>query len=262
VRVSADLDFKQIEETEETFDPEAPVVRSEQRSEEKTKGGYPTPSGIPGVKSNIPPGQAQPESAGSSTFQKSNETINYEINRKTRRIVEPTGRITKLSVAVLLDGSYERVTAADGSEVSQYISRTAEEMKQYESIVKNAVGYDAERGDQVEVANISFQKIGMDEEGIGGWEEVERQKFWSRLIRHGVTVLSLLLFFVFVLRPVVKWLTARREQPGIQGMLPRELKPEVPRLAITEGSPGRQKLVEMVTADSERFARLVDAWLK
>ncbi len=262
VRVSADLDFKQVEETEESFDPDTSVVRSEQRSEEKTQGGYPVPSGIPGVRSNIPPGEGRSESTESSTFQRSNETVNYEINRKTRRIVEPTGRIRKLSVAVLLDGSYEKVTGDDGSEGVKYIPRTPEEIKRYETIVRRAVGFNAERGDQVEVANISFQQIGIDEEGAGDWEQVEKQRFWSGLIRHGVTILSLLLIFLLVLRPLIKWLTGRRGEPGDQRMLPGDLQPGIPPLAITEGSPNRQRLLELVTADTERFARLVDAWLK
>ena len=265
VRASVDLDFTQIEETEETFDPEAPVVRSEQRSEEKTKGAYPAPSGIPGVRSNIPPGQAQPGSAGSSAFQKSNETINYEINRKTRRVVQPTGRIRKLSVAVMLDGTYEKVEGKDGAEVSKYIPRTSEEMKRYESIVKKAVGYNAERGDEVEVVNISFQRIDVGEEGMGALDQVERQRFLSRLIRHGITMLSLILFFLFILRPMVRWLTARHGEPEIQGMLPYRtgsFEPGVPRLASPEESSSRQKLIELATADQERFARMVEAWLK
>lgn len=265
VRASVDLDFKQIEETEERFDPEAPVVRSEQRSEEKTKGGYPGPSGIPGVRSNVPPGQAQLGTSSSSTFQKSNETINYEINRKTRRIVEPTGRIRKLSVAVLLDGSYEKVTGKDGAEVSKYIPRTPEEMRRYESIVKKAVGYNAERGDEVEVANISFQRIGVSEEEMGAWDGVEKQRFFSGLIRHAITVLSLLLFFLLILRPMVRWLTERPGGLEVQEMLPHragDFEAGIPRLASPEESSSHQKLIELATADQERFARMVEAWLK
>jgi len=265
VRVSADLDFKQIEQTEETFDPEASTIRSEQRSEEKAKGGNPIPSGIPGVQSNIPPGQAPTGSARSSTFQKSNETINYEINRKTRHIVEPMGRIRKLSVAVLLDGSYEKVTGKDGSEVLKYIPRTPEEMKRYESIVKKAVGYNAERGDQVEVVNTPFQRIGVDAEGMGAWGHVHNQRFWSGLIRHGITILSLLLVFLFILRPMMRWLTAGHGKPEIQRMLPQraeDLEGRIPRLASPEGSLSREKLAELARADTERFARMVDAWLK
>ncbi len=165
-------------------------------------------------------------------------------------------------MAVLLDGSYQKVTGEDGAEVLKYIPRTPEEMKRYESIVRRAVGYNADRGDQVEVANISFQQIGVDEEDMGDWERVEKQRFWSGLIRHGVTVLSLLLVFLFVLRPLVRWLTGRRREPEGQRMLPGDLETDVPRLPTTEGSPSRQKLLELVATDTERFARLVDAWLK
>jgi flagellar M-ring protein FliF len=265
VRVSADLDFKQIEETEETYDPEASAVRSEQRSEEKTENGYPGSSGIPGVRSNVPPGGAQSGSTGSSKLQRSNETINYEINRRTRRVVEPTGRIRKLSVAVLLDGSYENVAGEDESTTVAYIPRTPEEMNRYESIVKRAIGYNAERGDQVEVANVSFQGIDANELGIGTWDQVEKQRFWSGLVRHGVTLLSLLLFFLFILRPLVRWLTTRHTVPDVQQMLPHQaggLGTETPRLAGPEEWSNRQKLIELAQGDQERFTRLVETWLK
>jgi len=165
----------------------------------------------------------------------------------------------------LLDGSYEKVTGKDGSEVLKYTPRTPEEMKGYEGIVKKAVGYNAERGDQVEVVNIPFQRIGVDEEEMGAWDHVNKQRFWSGLIRHGITILSLLLVFLFILRPMVRWLTARHGEPEIQRMLPQraeDLEERIPRLASPEGSLSRQKLVELARVDTEKFARMVDAWLK
>jgi flagellar M-ring protein FliF len=266
VRVSADLDFKQVEATEETFDPDATVVRSEQRSEEKTKGGHARASGIPGVRAELG-GQPQAGSGGSSSFQRSNETINYEINHRTRRIVEPTGQIEKLSVAVLLDGTYEKVVGDDGSEASKYIPRTAEEMKRYENIVKKAMGYNADRGDQIEVANVSFQRIGVDEEGMGAWDHVGRQRMWSGLIRHAVTLISVLLFLFLILKPMVRWLTGRHQTNEMQHALPQGAaggEAGIPRLAF-EGPAelsSHQRLIELANADKERFARMVESWLK
>jgi flagellar M-ring protein FliF len=265
VRVSADLDFKQVEETEENFDPNATVVRSEQRAEEKSQGGYSAPSGVPGVRSNVPPGEAPSTTGKSSTFQKSNETINYEVNRKTRRTVAPIGQIRKLSVAVLLDGTYEKSTEKGSNEKVKYIPRSAEELKQYESVVRKAVGYNAERGDQIEVASIPFQQIGTEEEGGGGWDQSEKQRLLSTLIRHGMTVLPFLLFFLFALRPMIKWLTLRHGETEVQKMLPQrleDLEAKVPYLAGPEERSNRQKLIELAQTDSKAFARMVETWLK
>jgi flagellar M-ring protein FliF len=264
VRVSADLDFKQIEATEETFDPDATVVRSEQRTEEKTKGGYPMPSGIPGIRTDGGE-KAGAGSGGSSSFQRSNETINYEINHKTRRVVEPTGRIKKLSVAVLLDGTYEKVAGDDGSETSTYVPRTPEEMKRYENIVKKSVGYNAERGDQIEVANVSFQRMGMGEGGGETWAHPGRQRMWSALIRHGVTLIAILLFFFLILKPMVRWVTARPQLAEMQQMLPvgaTGAEAAIPRLGGPEESSSQKRLIELANADKERFAQMVESWLK
>ena len=126
-------------------------------------------------------------------------------------------------------------------------------------------GYDGDRGDQIEVANIPFQRIAADEEGIGEWEQVQKQKFWAGMIRHGVTMISVILFFLFILRPMVRWLTARQRESEIQPMLPRQVagpQAEIPQLAFADESSDREKLIEMARADRERFARLVETWLK
>ena len=105
VRVSSVINFRQVEHTEETFDPESQVVRSEQRTQERSSDVNNQAGGIPGVASNVPPGAPlEPTQNSSTSTQVQNETLNYEINRRVSRIVEPTGSLQKLSVAVLLDG--------------------------------------------------------------------------------------------------------------------------------------------------------------
>jgi len=81
----------------------------------------------------------------SSDMRKTNETINYEINKIVKRTVEPVGVIQRLSVAVLLDGNYEVTKGEDGKEEYKYVPKSDEEMKKYTNIVMKAVGYNAER---------------------------------------------------------------------------------------------------------------------
>src|SRR5262249_4355538 len=142
VRVSSILDFRKIETTEERYDPNSQVVRSEQRGQEKASGVNGVSGGVPGVQSNVPEGASQePAQTSSSANQTKNETVNYEISRTVSRVVESTGSIKQLSVAVLVDGMYEGAKASeDGKPVSdavkKYIARPEEDMKRIEEIVK------------------------------------------------------------------------------------------------------------------------------
>ena len=153
-RVNATFDFKQVERVEEKFDPETIAVRSEQRTEEK---GASTSSaaGVPGVQTNLgrnTPGGGTTTGGGS----KNDETLNYEVSRSTAKIIEPVGALGKLSVAVLVDGKYEAPAAAkEGQAVKvKYAPRSPEEMQKIEALIRSAVGFNAERGDQLSVQNI------------------------------------------------------------------------------------------------------------
>ena len=107
----------------------------------------------------------------------------------------------------------------------------------------------------------------MDEEGMGTWDHVGRQRMWSGLIRHAVTLISVLLFLFLILKPMVRWLTGRHSTNEMQPALPRGVAGDeagIPRLAF-EGpaeSSSHQRLIELANADKERFARMVESWLK
>ena len=119
VRVSSLVDFRKVETTEERYDPNGQVVRSEQRGQEKSNGVNGISRGVPGVQSNVPPGVDQePAQSSSSNSQTKNETVNYEISRTVSKIVEPIGAIKKLSVAVLVDGLYETAKAGEGGQAA------------------------------------------------------------------------------------------------------------------------------------------------
>ncbi len=103
-RVSAGLDFNQIEKTEERYDPESQVVRSQNSVQEKSTGKALVPGGVPGVMSNLPGQEKENLNMGNtSDFQKTNETINYEINKITQRVVEPVRKRKRIYVAGMID---------------------------------------------------------------------------------------------------------------------------------------------------------------
>src|SRR3990170_4189163 len=210
VRISSVLDFKQVETTEEKYDPDTVAVRSEQRVQENSSGSAGNASGVPGVVSNLPAAknenpQASGERGGSSSLsRKAQETINYEINKTVSHIVEPVGTIKRLSAAILIDGNYEIVKGADGKEMKKYVPRSVEETGKYTEIVKKAIGYSEERGDQVEVMSIPFESSALAGEG----EVVSESKFQIAallpFIKYAVALVVAALIFIFIVKPLMK----------------------------------------------------------
>ena len=150
-QVNLDMDFDQIVTNEEIYDPDSQVVRSQATvTDNSTTDNVEQPVS---VAQNIPNGDMVAAGPGSvSRKSRTEETVNYEISKVVRNKVKNSGTIKRLGVAVIVDGIYER--NAEGKVV--YRDRTPEEMEQIRSLVKSAVGFDAERGDMVEVANMKF----------------------------------------------------------------------------------------------------------
>ncbi len=211
-RVNATLNFQQVQKTEELYDPNVTVVRSEQTSKEKSSGQSGSPAGVPGVASNVPgAGGGATVTGNAKKFQRQNETINYEINKVTRHVVEPMGTIKKLSVALLVDGTYK---TEEGSEERTYVPRTPEEITKYETLVKGIVGFDEERGDRIHVENIPMD-TGLDESWFEGAESGGMiSPMVIVIIRYLLVALFGVLFLLFFIKPLMKSLT---EGGGIGG---------------------------------------------
>jgi flagellar M-ring protein FliF len=201
VRVSSVLNFAQVEHVEEKFDPDIQVARSEQLAEDKTTSKSESTEPSPGVGANLPTGAQEepPRSTTSTEGTKKNGITNYEINKTTTRTIEPLGSIKQLSVAVLVDGTYQTTTDTAGKVTRKYIPRTAVEMGKIETVVKNAMGFSTDREDQLSVVNISFEPEAQEEEG---------SKFllseWMPLIRYGIGFILALVLFFLVIRPIIK----------------------------------------------------------
>ncbi len=202
VRVSSVLNFAQVEHMEEKFDPDIQVARSEQLGEEETKSKSEATEPPPGVGANLPAGALTdpPKSTTETDSKRKNGITNYEINKTTTRTIEPLGSIKNLSVAVLIDGTYEVTPAADGKpEVRKYIPRTAVEMGKIETVVKNAMGYSGDRDDQLSVVNISFETEKLEE---GGSDFLLSD--WMPLIRYLIGFTLALVIFFLIIRPIMK----------------------------------------------------------
>jgi flagellar M-ring protein FliF len=211
VQLTADFDFNRITQTSDKFDPESRVVRSSQTREEIMAGNDPN-AGSVSVGNELPGANARPEGQSQQRDQnrKSEEIVNYEISRTTKTEVIEGGRVNRISVAVVVDGIYAK---NDKGEIA-YQPRGKEEIDRIAALVRSAIGFDAKRGDQVEVANLRLAEtpsIPISEPT--GWMSMLR--FTKDDIMHGVEVgvMAVLAILVLMLgvRPIVRRILAPGE---------------------------------------------------
>ncbi|MCL2457645.1 MAG: flagellar M-ring protein FliF [Desulfobulbus sp.] len=202
VRVSATLDFAKTEKTEETFDPEEPVVRSEQVNEEKS--GSEIVGGVPGVQSNLEGNTTQIAGASAPTS-RSQRTTNYEISKVVSKTVNPMGTISKLSVSVLV--ADKAVPAKDG-EAARTETRSPAELKALETMVASALGLDRPRGDKIEVTSMPFLDTADRADGGGEGEAAANRLYqYMPLVRYGLLALGCLALYFLLIRPLMKTLS-------------------------------------------------------
>ncbi len=251
-KVNTSIDFTRVEKTEEKFDPDSQVVRSEQRNVEKTLQGV--HGGIPGVSSNLPGKTVTQAAPSQGQSEKKNETLNYEISKITSHVINGSGEIKRISAVVLLDGTY---TVSQGSNEKKYTPRTEEELRQFEDMVKKAIGFTAERNDEVKVVNMPFEVTTQEELG-----EQKKDLMPTILIvaKYILPLLALILFFLFVVRPLIRLLTTSPlMQPPLQ--LPEKLTELERAMDISEKSH-REHLIEWAKKNPGEAATLIKGWLE
>jgi flagellar M-ring protein FliF len=215
VNVAVKLNPQTLEQTEETFDPNA-VVRSRQTQADQTTSGVPgavgaapgAAAGVAGARANTPQTAEEARAAmaqlgpGPSSTRNA-ETTQYEVSRTTRHLLQPAGEVARLSVAVILDDDQAAKTGEDGRTTIERTPRTPEQIQKIQGLVAAAVGLETERGDQLTVENVSFDEPVFVEEPPAPFYERYSPQLWqgSRILT--VAVLGLLAFFM-VVRPLMK----------------------------------------------------------
>ena len=198
--VSADMDFDRIDSSEEIFDPDGQVVRStqtvDQSNSNRQGAGQPVT-----VTTNLPDTEAPAESADRelSAEKRSEETVNYEISKKVVNHVREAGTVRHLSVAVLIDGLW----APDAEGKPAYQPRGTAELEQLTQLVRGAVGYNAERGDKVDVVSIRFAEPELaDLADAGSLLGLQKEDFF-RIGEYGALLVLAVLVLLLVIRPIV-----------------------------------------------------------
>ncbi|MCL2182354.1 MAG: flagellar M-ring protein FliF [Chitinispirillia bacterium] len=234
IQISAELDFDKVEKTIETFDPESRVIRSEERQDENTK--------------NAPDGDHQRERS----------LTNYEIDRTLQKVVQEVGNIKRLTVSVAVDGRYDIV---DGKRT--FTDRSQGELQKIEELVKNAVGYDLARGDQITVASLQFDnelaRMTGDE-----WAREDARAQRAMIIKIVLAVLAAIVLLLLVRSMAGAVVTAMNPPPpaleelGLENMVEEDAPPseaELRAAAILEQ-------VELLTSQSPvNIAAIIRQWL-
>ena len=226
VRVTADLNFNRIEKTSQTYDPEGQVVRSEEVASKAATAGSQTP-----------------QASTSNTREDDESTVtNYEISNTLEYVVNAIGNIERISVAVLVDGHYDLIEDEEGIQSRDYRERPPEELAKLTAIVKNAIGFNASRGDQISVSSMPFDDS-RTVEMQADFTQAAQYEFWQNIIQKAVLVLiaaALLLAVRFLMKRIKH--IAKEVGISAEGVFP----------GIAPGVPSRARAAAGVTADQLR----------
>ncbi len=280
-QVAADIDFTAVERTEELYNPDLPALRSEQHEEKREH--YETAQGVPGALTNQPPAAGTaPEVAkdeggnGSGTPVESlkKRVLNYELDRTINHIRQSTGEIRRLTVAVAVDNV--KLPQADGTVVTR--PYTQEELNSLIALVKQAVGYDASRGDQVTVTNVAFRGNGE----IAVPEVPVWQQAWVWNLGKQLGALLVVLALIFsVLRPLLRALLPKAQEPVAEEAIalgearieteaeaqsgPLSLEQESEELLRLTGPQSYEKRLgfvhRLIDQDPDRVVQVVKNWI-
>jgi len=241
VELSADFDYNKITQTSDRFDPEGRVLRSSQTREESSATA--DNSGQVTVNNELPGNQNKDNATPArDQSKKTEETNNYEISRTTKTEVTEAGRVNRISVAVLVDGSYSK---NDKGEMV-YQERSKEQLDRIAALVRSAIGFDQKRGDQVEVVNLKFAEAPLvvpvtEPTGLLAMVQFTKDDVMY-VIELGVMMLLGLVVLFMVIRPLVKRILASEEIASLTG------DASVPALTDASAQPVAQNLIPNATA--------------
>ncbi len=279
-KVTADIDFSQVNETQTSYDADGVAARSVERRADSNSGSRPGPYGVAGAAANTP---GQPPAANSETkfdTNRKNEVTNYEIPQTIRKTSRASGQVKKLSVAVVVDGKHTKMTGKDGKVTDKVEAWSEEKRKEFEDVVATAVGLDRKRGDSLEIKSMEFQTEDFDE-ASKVMAEKDRKVYIQNMVMYGVIGLTIALFFFFVVRPFIKWVTENtidsvdsflpqtieelerlQKNAALPGMedavpvLPEQMDPEK-----VEGEMIKEKIITLVDANPHKAALILRDWL-
>jgi flagellar M-ring protein FliF len=215
VQINADFDFNRITQTSDKYDPDGRVIRSSQTREESSGSSdnnqqVTVGNELPGANQKPPTDNSGPRDQS----RKSEEIVNYEISKTTKTEVIEGGRVNRLSVAVLVDGTYGKNDQGDVT----YQPRSKEELDQIATLVRSAIGFNGKRGDQVDIVNLRFAETPtMTINEPTGW--LATLHFTKDDIMRAIEMVVMgvlgLVVLLLVVRPLVRRIVTPEEPKGV-----------------------------------------------
>lgn len=280
-KVDASLNPRSMMMTEEEVNADATALKSSQTEEEVLDGARKNPTGIPGARSNLPGAEDTGTVGFKENVHKELKTSNFEVPKTVKNVKEAAGAVERISVAVLVDGIFKTTTDKDGKETTEWQSRSPEEMKKLEGLIKNAIGFNASRGDSVTLENIAFQKEDFSEsERL--LTNLERRKLLYALSQWAIVGLAVALFIFLIVRPFVRWVTDSFQE-SVEDMLPKTIEELEELQSVDNTLPGmsgslpvleealdpdkaesellKERIMTLMDSDQEKAAGAFSLWL-
>ncbi len=259
-QVVAEVDFTRSEQTAEKFDPDTIALLSEQTEESTTN--EPAAQGIPGALSNQPPpaaevgtadAEGQPTPAPTQSTKIANR--NYEVDRQVSHTQYAPGGLQRLSVAVVVD----HMRSVDDEGAVTLTPRSEEEMARIQALVEKAVGFNAQRGDTVEVANVAFYQP-PEAEPVAAAPIWEQPWLWQ-MGKQVLAPLGVLVLLLTIFRPTFRNLSTAPALPQPQPVEPAEDQNALAHLDSNQMNQMVGQSRSIVAEDPARAAQVVSEWL-
>jgi flagellar M-ring protein FliF len=201
-KVSADLDWTETETTEERFDPDSQIERSQQKSEEKSSDG--SGGGVPGARANLP-GEAGPAAQGSTSSNvRTSETINYELSKLVTRSRSGVAKVKRITAGVLMDGK-------PGAEGGAFTPWDPQELQRFEGLARQAIGFSEQRGDQIVVSSAPFRSVELGDDPGGSTLSPDLVFLGVEVARYSLLIAAVAALGFLVVRPLARSLAPQSE---------------------------------------------------
>ncbi|MCX7760798.1 MAG: flagellar basal-body MS-ring/collar protein FliF [Hydrogenothermaceae bacterium] len=263
VKASVELETGKVNQKDEIYDPDKVAVVSERKIKESETESPQTVNAPPGTPTNVPPVMNIPVfGGGTKQREKSDVTTNYDVSKSMIETQKPLFVIKKISVGVMIDGKYKEVKDKDGNTTKQFEPRSQQELQSYENLIKSAVGFNQERGDQVTVISVPFEAVKEEKVQVSPAENI------AKLVALAVLLLILLGLVIFILLKMKKskQQTVVTTTPSLEtlvaGQLAKAYEEEKRIIESFEDIPEYLKIIKIAEESPELIAGLISKWLK
>ncbi|WP_028950660.1 flagellar basal-body MS-ring/collar protein FliF [Sulfurihydrogenibium subterraneum] len=264
VKASVELETGKINQKDEIYDPDKVAVVSERKIKESEIEEANTINAPPGTPTNVPPVMNTPIfGGGGKKKEKSDITTNYDVSKSMIETQKPLFAIKKVSVGVMIDGKYKEVKDKDGNIKLEFEPRSPQELQSYENLIKSAIGFDPNRGDNVTVISVPFESLETRKQG-------EEKPSIIQYIVAGLLGLILLGLIVFLLlkmkkkkqEAIITPLSTGAAPAGLAAELAKRYEEEKGLQPEFEKIPEYIKLLEIAEENPVLIANLISKWLK